>query len=67
MPAPTFFARPVEHMDAGVGRGDLVGAFAGAVGRVIVHDQYVRGGHGGVNTGQQRLDIRDFVIGRNDD
>ena len=34
-------ARPVQHVDPRLGGGQLVGQLAGAVGRIVVHDQHV--------------------------
>ena len=60
-------ALPVQDVDVVVGRGQLVGLLAGAVGAVVVDDEHVHLGLGGAQPRGDEGQVAQLVVGRDDD
>jgi hypothetical protein len=62
--AEPVLARPVQHADARVRGGHLVGQLAGAVGARVVDDEHLGVGYGGVQTRQHRPEVLPLLVRR---
>jgi hypothetical protein len=64
--AEALLSGPVQHVDVGVGTGQLVGQVAGAVGAVVVGHQHVGARDGGAQPAEDQREVLPLVVGRDD-
>jgi hypothetical protein len=55
-------AGAVQDVDARVGRRQLIRQRASAVGRIVINDQHVGGGHGGVDLPKQGRQVVALLV-----
>src|ERR1019366_7126372 len=65
--AEPVFPGPVQHVDAGVLRRELVSEFPGAVRAVVIHDQQVSIRHRAANPADDGFQALPLVVGGDDD
>ena len=62
-----FLSRPVQHRDAAVGGGELVGDAPRAIRTAVVDDEHVRRRHVLAQPPHERAQALRFVVGGDDD